>query len=187
MSTISIFYQNFHFWPRSPFFDQNFDFYQKLWFLTQIPIFAQNFDLWPKFRFVTKILIFRQYFDLRKKKIFWAQNFPSLPYTNTIWRKFSVTKNLVQKILTGTVWTPGADLSLIKLNKYFFVKLIIYLTLYLIRLSKTILYFIPLKYMFMFIETRVSTKWQIITNLGQALIRYCTVSGDNKIMVARSP
>ena len=81
---ISIYEQNFDFWPKLRFlpkiaiFDQNCDFRPKLWFLTQISIFDTNFDFWPKFRFLTKIAIFDQNFDfwpkcrfLTKISIFW--------------------------------------------------------------------------------------------------------------------
>ena len=52
---ISIFDQNFHFWPKFPFltkisiFDQNFNFQSKFQFLTKLSIFDLHFDFWPKF------------------------------------------------------------------------------------------------------------------------------------------
>jgi len=63
-------------------FAENFDFWPKFWFLTKISIFAENlyffktkyfnenFDFWRKFRFLTKIFIFG-------KKFHWIQ-FPFL-------------------------------------------------------------------------------------------------------------
>jgi len=57
LTKISIFDQNFDFWPKFRFlikiliFDQIFDFRLEFLFLTKISIFDQNFDFWPNFWF----------------------------------------------------------------------------------------------------------------------------------------
>ena len=76
---ISIFDQNFNFWPEFQFlteisiFDQNFHFLPKFWFLTEISIFYRNFDFWLKFRFFTEILIFYRNFDFLPKFRFFTE------------------------------------------------------------------------------------------------------------------
>ena len=54
LTKISIFDQNFYFWP-------------KFLFLTKISIFDQNFYFWPKFLFLTEIFIFDQNFYICQK------------------------------------------------------------------------------------------------------------------------
>ena len=64
MLKISIFVQNFDFWP-------------KFLFLSKISIFVQNFNFCLKFRFLSKISIFVQNFDVSSKFQFFVQNFHS--------------------------------------------------------------------------------------------------------------
>jgi len=62
LAKISIFDQNFDFWPR---FWPKLDFWPKFWFLAKISILNQNFNFWGKFRFLTKSSIFQNFhFDL---------------------------------------------------------------------------------------------------------------------------
>ena len=83
MTKISIFDQNFDFWPKFRFltkiliFDQNFDFWPKFQFLTKISIFVQNF--WSKFRFLTKIFDFYQNFRFLPKLSIFDQDFDFWP------------------------------------------------------------------------------------------------------------
>jgi len=64
LTNISIFDQNFDFWPNFRFltkisiFDQNFDFWPKFRFWIKLSIFDRIFDFWPRFRFLTRICIF---------------------------------------------------------------------------------------------------------------------------------
>ena len=74
MTKISVFDQNFGFWPKLRFltkisiFSQNSDFWPKFRFLTKISLFNRNFDCWPKFRICNKKSIFDQYlFYLNRK------------------------------------------------------------------------------------------------------------------------
>ena len=60
-----------YFFFKISIFDQNFDFWPKFRFLTKISIFDQNFDFWPKFRFSIKISIFDQNFDFWSKFRIW--------------------------------------------------------------------------------------------------------------------
>ena len=82
---ISIFDQNFYFWPQFLFltkismFDQNFYVWPKFLCLTKISMFDQNFYFWPKFLCLTKFFIFDQNFYflstflfLTKKFSFWT-------------------------------------------------------------------------------------------------------------------
>ena len=105
MTKISIFGQNFNFWPKFQFltknsiFDQNFDFWSKFPFFTKISIFGQNFhfwlnfdfdqdfNFWPKFRFFNKKFYFWSKFIFLHIISIFAQNF-------SFFRKFYYLKNI---------------------------------------------------------------------------------------------
>ena len=69
LSKISIFEENFNFWPRISIFEQNVDFWAKFWFYSKIWILKKNLDFWAKCRFLSKILILQQNLDFTEK--FW--------------------------------------------------------------------------------------------------------------------
>ena len=78
LTKISIFDQNFDFWPKFRFltkisiFDQNFDFREKFRLLRKISILDNNLDVcqtkisnfWPKFPIFDQNFHFNQYFDM---------------------------------------------------------------------------------------------------------------------------
>ena len=76
---ISLFDQNFYFWPKCLFltkmsiFEENRNFWRNFVFFTKISIFDQNFYYWATFLFLTKIFIFEQNFYFSPKFLFFTK------------------------------------------------------------------------------------------------------------------
>jgi len=100
LTKISVFDQNFDFWPKFRFLNK-ISVLTKISTFDQISIFEQNFgfdqnfnfwpnfDFWPKFRFLTKIWIFDQHFQ--KNIMTWIgtqnlhENFRNFSFVNFLW------------------------------------------------------------------------------------------------------